>query len=110
MTYFYARIITIESITQELHSMDLSDEERHHLASLVDSNLHYVILDEILSNLSGADKKAFLHRLKMDPEDPKLMEFLAEKIDGIEVRIKKASDDLVAEMYKDIREAKKLKR
>lgn len=108
MTYFYTKYIFIESLTEELHSLDLSDEERYHLASLVDSNLHNVILDEILSNLSREDKKAFLYRLKENPEDEKIMEFLAEKIDGVEERIKKAADDLVGELHKDIREAKKL--
>lgn len=108
MSYFYTKIIEIETITSELHSMDLSEKEKQHLFSLVESNLHHTILDEILSSLSPTDKKAFIHRLKENPEDEKIMDFLNEKIDGIEEKIKKASDDLVLEMKKDMRDAKKV--
>lgn len=109
MAYFYTRIITVESLVKELHNLDLSDGERHHLAALADSSLHHAILDEILSQLTLSDKKAFLHRLKENPEDESIMEFLSEKIDGVEEKIKKAADDLVLEMHKDIKEAKKVK-
>lgn len=107
MAYFYSRFIIIESLIQELHEMDLSDEQRHHLAALVDSSLHHAILDEILSNLSEADKKLFIDEFKKDPETEKLMEFLKDKVENIEEKIKKVADDLVEEMHKDIREAKR---
>lgn len=87
--------------------MDLSDDERIHLASLVDSTLHQAILDEILSNLSEADKKLFIHELKKDPESEKILEFLNEKIDNVEEKITKVADELVIEMHKDIKEARK---
>ncbi len=89
--------------------MDLPEKERHHLVSLADSILHHVILDEILSNLSEIDKKAFLYRFKENPEDEKIIEFLAERIDGIEDKIKQAADDLIKEMHKDLKGAKKVK-
>ena len=109
MAYFYAKYVVIESLLSELQDLGLSEKERHHLANLADSSLHHTILDEILSQLSSEDKKAFLHKLKTDPEDEKIMEFLNEKIEGVEERIKKVADDLVLEMQKDIREAKKVK-
>lgn len=109
MIYFYTKIIEVETLIEELHSMDLSDRERVHLAALVDSSVHHVILDEILSNLSESDKKAFLHRFKDNPGDEKLLEFLAEKVDGIEEKIKKAADELISEMHKDIKKAKRKK-
>lgn len=110
MSYFYTKIITIETLIAELHDLDLSDGERHHLASLVDSSLHHVILDEILSQLTPTDKKAFIHRLKTNPEEPEIMEFLNEKIEGVEEKIKKVADELVLEMHRDIREAKRVKK
>lgn len=108
MTFFYTKIIEIETLTTELHSMDLSDGEKKHLFSLLESNLHDVILDEILSNLSSSDKKAFLHRLRENQEDEQIMKFLNERIEGVEDKIKKAAADLVLEMHKDIKEAKKV--
>lgn len=89
--------------------MDLSDEERDYLAALVDSSLHHAVLDEILSNLQGEDKKLFLALLEQDPENEKLMEFLKTKVEDIEDKIKRAADDLVAQMHEDIKKAKRIK-
>lgn len=107
MTIFYQKLIVLEPILEELHGMDLSDEERGHLASLVDSSLHHAILDEILSNLNEKDKKMFLRRLHENPEDEELLVFLNERIEGIEEKIKKVSEQLVKEMHEDVKEAKK---
>jgi hypothetical protein len=109
MKFFYQKYIVIENLIAELDTMDLSKEERQHLASLIDSSLHHAILDEILSNLSEEDKKLFLHQLNKNPDDDKLVDFLKEKIDNIEDRINKVSEGLIQEMHQDIKEAKKLK-
>ena len=107
--YFYARYIVVESLIEKLHSMDFSDEERQHLAALVDSTLHSTILDEILSHLKTEDKKLFLVKLQEDPESEKLIEFLQRRIDKVEEKIKKVSDELIQEMHEDIKKAKKIK-
>jgi hypothetical protein len=104
---FYQKYVVIESLVEELHKMDLSDEERAHLASLIDSSLHHAILDEILSNLSEEDKKTFIKLMQEDPENEKLTEFLNGKIENVEDKIKKVSEELIKEMHKDIDEAKK---
>ena len=59
------------------------------------------------SQIRSRDLRA-LHEFKKDPESAKLMDFLNEKIDNIEIKIKKVSDELVDEMHKDIREARKV--
>lgn len=105
MKYFFSEYLSLESLLEQLRDMDFSEEERHHLASLIDSSLHHAILDEVLSNLSEGDKKLFLKMLEEDQEGDKLKEFLESKIDNIEDKIKKVSDDLVEEMHKDIGEA-----
>lgn len=109
MTFFYSRVIVIESIIKELHQMDLSDEERAHLASLVDSSLHSAILHEILSHLSEQDKRAFIKLLSEDLDGERIWEFLNVRVDKIEEKIKKAADDLTQDLHKDIKEAKRLK-
>lgn len=109
MKIWYQKIITIEPILQELNEMDLSEEERAHLSELLDSSLHHAILDEILSNLKEEDKKLFLKMLDADPENQKLVEFLNEKIDHIDIKVKKVADDLVKEMHDEVREAKRIK-
>ncbi len=109
MIYFYQKIIVIDPILAELHLLDLSDEEKHHLTNLLDSSIYHAILDEILSNLKTQDKKLFLKLLHENPEDEKLLKFLKEKIENVEERIKKVADELVTQMYKDLKEVKKVK-
>lgn len=105
MKYFYSSLIEIESIVTKLDQLDLSREEKHHLAELVDSSLHHTILDAILSQLSEEDKRVFLRYVHED-DHKKIWEFLSGKIDNIEDKIKKAAEDLKEELHGDLREAK----
>lgn len=105
MSFFYSHLIQIESVVTELDKLDLSSEQKVHLASLIDSSLHHTILDAVLSELEPADKKVFLNHLKEENKD-KIWQFLNEKVDNIEGKIKKAADDLTNELHKDLKEAK----
>lgn len=109
MVYFYSSYIKLEPILEKLHEMEFSDEERFHLASLLDSMLHHAIIDEVLSNLSSEDKRVFLKYLHDNPEDVNILTFLQSKIENIEDRISKVSDELMVKLYKDIEEAKGVK-
>ncbi|MBI2019176.1 hypothetical protein HYS95_00720 [Candidatus Daviesbacteria bacterium] len=103
--FFYTHLIEIESVTRELDQLDLSQEERHHLAHLVDSSIHHTILDAIFSKLSETDKKVFLNYLK-DDDHQKIWNFLNEKTENIESSIKEAAQELKEQLRKDIKEAK----
>lgn len=102
--HFYSHLIDTSVLSLELGDMDLTHEERIHLVTLVNSQLHHVILDTVLSELSEHDKKIFLHLLLVDDHD-KIWEHLNKKIDNIEEKIKKAVEDLKKELHKDIQEA-----
>ncbi len=106
MKNWYSHLIETESIMIELDQMNLSSEEKLHLAHLVDSSLHNTILDVVLSQLSEQDKRKFVNHLSENNHE-KIWNFLNEKIDGIESKIKKAAEDLKSEMNKDLKEAKK---
>lgn len=106
--YFYSHLVDTSSITLELAEMDLTQEERMHLISLVESNLHHLILDIVLSELSEEDKKEFLVHLTSDSHD-KVWELLNSKVDHIEEKIQKAAEDLKKELHEDIKEAKEKK-
>lgn len=106
---FYTKIIKKEILIEELDSLTLSQEEKIHLSSLIDSSLHHAILDEVLSNLNGDDKKLFLKLLSDEKDHDKVMEFLKDRIENIEEKIGKISDQLIKEMHSDVKEAKKAK-
>lgn len=103
---FYTHLIEIESIIVELDKMDLSKEEKLHLAQLLDSSLHHTILDAIFSQLSEEDKKVFVTH--QSSSSSKIWKFLNEKIDKVEDKIKAAAKDLKEKLHKDLKEAKKL--
>ena len=103
--HFYSHIVETSSVSLELGNMDLSQEERVHLISLVDANLHHAILDTVLSELSEEDKKIFLSHVAAYDHD-KIWKLLNEKVKGIEEKIKKAAEDLKIELHKDIKEAR----
>lgn len=105
MKYFYQHLIEIESIAIELDKLDLSKEQKLHLASLVDSNLHHTILDAILSELAEEDKKVFLSHIKSE-DNEKAWQLLNDKVSNIEDKIKKVAEDLKEELHKDLKEAR----
>ena len=105
MKQFYTHLITLESINIEIDKMNLPDEERLHLAYLIDSSLHHTILDAVLSQLENKDKRMFMIYLR-DGNHDKLWKFLNEKVDQLEDKIKKAADDLKDELHKDLKEAR----
>lgn len=106
---FYSHIIEIESLTIELDKLDLSETERVHLASLVDSNLHHTILDAVMSELAEEDKQVLLEHLKSDDHE-KIWKLLNERVDDIEEKIRKTAKQLKDEMHGDIKDSKRLGR
>lgn len=108
MKYFYSHLIEMQSIVIELDKMNLSKEEKIHLAHLVETNLQHTILDAILSQLEDHDKRAFMIHLNEGKHD-KIWKFLNEKIENVEVRIKRVAEDLKMELHKDLKEAESLK-
>lgn len=103
--FFYSHLVEIESIVIELDKLDLSEDQRHHLATVIDSSVHYTILDAILSELNDQDKRVFLQHVKENDHD-KIWKFLNIKVDNIEEKIKKAAEDLKMELHKDIKKAR----
>lgn len=106
--FFYSNIITIESIHIELSQLDLSEKERSHLVSLVESIVHHSLLDAVLSELSDDDKKIFLQHVS-ESEDKKIWGFLKEKVVNAEEKIKNTAHQLISELKKDIKEFKEKK-
>lgn len=102
---FYNGIIEVESIKIEIHKMELTEDEKKELFSLIDSNIHHTILDLVLSELEEDDKKIFLSNLLKDNHED-IWKHLRERIENIEGKIIKASEELRDEFYRDIVEAK----
>lgn len=106
--HFYSHLIRLDSIHIALNDLELSIEEREELVGIMDSSIHHIVLDTILSELTASDKKLFLTHLHTQKHD-EIWNLLHEKVKNIEAKIKNAVDDLKKELHTDIYEAKKKK-
>ena len=104
--HFYSHIVETSSLSLALGDMDLSQEERLHLISLVEDNLHHIILDAILSELSDEDKKLFLSHITTSQHD-KIWDLLHSKIENVEEKIKNIAETLKKELHEDIKNTTK---
>lgn len=103
---FYNSIIEVNSLFVALDKLSLRKEEKEHLILLADENLHQMVLDAILSELSEEDKVTFLSHLAKDDHNA-VWDFLNEKVEHIGDKIRKAAHDLRDELHKDIKETDK---
>lgn len=86
--------------------MNLSDDERGHLLSLAEANIHATVINTVLPELSEADKKIFLKNLVANNHEETWKHLLA-KIENAEEKIRKSLQDLKKELLEDIKEANK---
>lgn len=104
--HFYHSVVETSSISLAIAEMDMDKEERKHLISLVEENLHHAILDAVLSELSDKDKQEFIE-LFAEGRDEEIWALLKDRVDNIEDKIKITSEDLKKELHKDIEDSKK---
>ncbi|KKQ67380.1 MAG: hypothetical protein US86_C0001G0307 [Candidatus Daviesbacteria bacterium GW2011_GWA2_38_24] len=109
MTKFYGHLIELETVIVELNKLELDDNERHHLATLIDSTIHNMVLDTIFSHLSEEDKKLFLEKLSSNDHD-EIWNFLNSKVDNIEEKIKLTTKELKDKLHEDLKEAHSIHR
>jgi hypothetical protein len=76
-----------------------------HLISLAETNIHSVVINTVLSNLSEGDKKIFLKNL-VSQNHEETWKHLKSKSAAIEDKIKISVEKLKKELLKDIKRAK----
>lgn len=105
---FYDHLVILEEIEVELDRIDMDREERAEVESLIDQIIHHRVLDRILTHLPRHHHADFLTRFHRAPYDPKLLDWLEERIDqSVQEHIKDEVASLKAEILKDIRPKKK---
>lgn len=103
--HFYYSIVEVDALEVAIRELEITEEERQHLIDLADENLHQMVLDAILSELSEEDKVIFLSHLAKQDHNA-IWEFLNGKVEHIGDKIRKAAHDLRDELHKDIKEVK----
>lgn len=107
--HFYAHLIETTDITLELGEMNLTPEERVHLISLVDANIHSSVINTVLSSLDEKNKKIFLSNL-MVSNHTKTLDHLKQNSRDIEIKIQQIISDVKKELLEDLKRAKKIKK
>lgn len=102
---FYSHLIEINIVYAELDSVEMSKEEKARLKELIASNVHHLVIDTVLSNLSLENKKIFLKHLATDDHN-EVWKHLTSNIKGIEGKIKKIGKEIKEEFIDDIKKAK----
>ena len=105
--HFYSHIIEISTIHTALNDLDLDDEEKNELIVVVESSIHHVVMDTVLSELSDEDKKALLMHIHEEKHES-VWDLLKAKVHNVEEKIKTAVQAITNEFHSDIAEAKKL--
>jgi Neuraminidase (sialidase) len=104
--HFYSHLIEIHEIYLSLTEMDLSDQERSHLVSLAEANIHATVINTVLPDLSEEDKKIFLKNLVSNNHE-ETWKHLLSKAQDIESKMHQSLKELKKELLKDIEEASK---
>jgi hypothetical protein len=104
--HFYSHLIEIHEIYLSISEMNLSDDERNHLLSLAEANIHATVINTVLPELSEAEKEIFLKNLVANNHEETWKHLLA-KAQDIEAKISQSLKELKTELLKDIEEANK---
>ena len=106
--HFYTDIVEVDSIFVALDKMDLTSEELSQLKEMVESQVHQVVIDTVLSQLSEKDQKLFLTYLAHGRHD-EILQHLKKNIEKVEEKIIKAVDELKNDLHADIKESRQKK-
>jgi|SRR3989338_8388520 len=102
--HFYSFVVETDTLFLEIDSLTIEPHEKAHLKSLAESHIHHAVLDSILSELTGADRKTFASHLNSKNHE-RTWKFINSKIRDAEEKIKEAANLIKKELYKDIKEA-----
>jgi hypothetical protein len=103
--YFYSHLFETSDISLELAEMDLDQNERIHLVSLVEANIHSEVIKTVLSELPTEDKKQFLSNMLLKDHE-KIWEHLNKKIKDAEEKIRQTIVQVNKELFEDIKKVK----
>ena len=103
--YFYSSLVETTQISLELGEIELSPDERVHLISLIDANIHSVVVNTVLTNLSKEEKRVFLKNL-LSQNHEQTWKHLKDNVSEIEGKIKSSIEDLKKELIEDIKNSK----
>jgi transposase len=106
--HFYSHLVELSDITIDLGDLEITPEERLHLISLLEANIHNTVINTVLSQLRESEKRIFLTNLVKN-DHKEIWKHLVLNSKDIEEKIKAEVKKLIKEMKIDIKKVKSLK-
>jgi hypothetical protein len=106
--HFYTHLKETTDIVLELGELDLSPEERMHLLSLIDANIHSAVINTVLTTLDEENKKIFLSNLVKE-DHSKTWDHLKNNSKNIEEKVVETIRSIKKEFIKDIQKVRSQK-
>ena len=100
--HFYTHIVEIDSVYTILDLLNMNKEERDELIIIIESTIHHVVVDTVLTDLPDEDKKTFLKHLAQDKHDD-IWVLLNIRMKNPEKKIFKAVHKVKKEFHADMK-------
>ena len=98
---FYSHLVNIEAVYFSLHALDMNEKEKQDLMAIVESSVHHLVIDTVLSELPEKDKEKFMTHLVAN-DDAAVWKLLRKNTKDIDKKIVKAVEELKKELRQDI--------
>lgn len=94
---FFDHLVVMERIELHINKNSASNEEKAELWNLVDDIVQTRVMDVILTKLPSKHHDEFLEKFSNFPHDERLLDYLKEKVEDIELEIQKEVKSLESE-------------
>ncbi len=102
MSILVKHFVTNPRVLINIGELSLEQAEKDRLTEIATLIYHQKLLNKFLDNLAEEDKKIFIEKVLTDPKEDSL-NFLHEKIDGIERVVEEAIFEIEEKLLEDIK-------
>lgn len=102
MKSFYQNFVNLELFHQEFDRLGLSPEEREELFKILEEIYVQRLIDRVLDELPNEEKKKFM-KILIKKAELDMIEFLREKVEDVENKLKKEVETLTAELLLEVK-------
>jgi len=99
---FYSHLLDIEPVYEKLTLLELGESEKEELLHLFHSNIHYAVIDLVLSELDEDKKREFLHTLVIKGDSDKAWGFVETNITDAKSKLLNSINSIIEEFLNDL--------
>jgi hypothetical protein len=104
MNVFYDHLVNIHELHLEFDKLDVPLSHRNELIKMADSTVHHEIFDLLMIEVPNEHRAYFLEIFSTDPSENHILEFLKDKVPGIEQKIQDRAQLVKEDLVKKMKE------